>query len=321
VQGAQTTGGMDEAAAQQVWDLMAAFASYGFPKAHAAGYAAVAYRMAYLKTHYPAEFMAARLAVYGGFYRQNVYMSEARHLGLRVMPPHVNHSQEAFTLEMPDTLWMGLGQVRDVTHHTLKRILQQRPFTSLQDFLIRASPQYVEAVNLVKAGALHGLGHAKTMLAQLDAERWHGRHSEQLRLLAPQENSFTTEPTAPERAVWEREVLGGLVSVHPLELVSDVLAKHERISSRELASHVGREVTLAGVRLASHRFSSNREPMLLADMQDETGMYQVLWSGAALEKHRALISRREPILLRGRVRTDRQGLVLVSGMAAEELRQ
>lgn len=320
MQGAQTTSGMDESVAQQVWDLMAAFASYGFPKAHAAGYAAVAYRMAYLKTHYPAEFMAARLAVYGGFYRQSVYIREARNLGLRVMPPHVNHSQEAFTVEFPDTLWMGLGQVRELTHHTLKRIVQQRPFTSLQDFLIRASPNFGDAMNLVKAGALNGLGNPKQMLAQLEAERWRGRHSEQLRLLAPQENVFIEEPTAHERAAWEREVLGLLVSVHPLELVADALAKHERISSRELALHIGQEVTLAGVRLASHRFTMNREPMLLADMEDEAGMYQVLWSGAALQKHRALLARREPMLLRGRVRMDRRGLVLMSGIVAEELR-
>jgi DNA polymerase III alpha subunit len=83
------------------------FAGYGFPQAHAAGYATVAYRMAYLKTHYPAEFMAARLAVWGGFYRPNVYMSEARRLGLIVKPPHINHSNAAFTLESPRTLWMG----------------------------------------------------------------------------------------------------------------------------------------------------------------------------------------------------------------------
>lgn len=319
VQGAQTTSGMDERIAQQVWDLMAAFASYGFPKAHAAGYAAVAYRMAYLKTHYPAEFMAARLAVYGGFYRQSVYISEARNLGLRVMPPHVNHSQETFTLEFPVTLWMGLGQVRELTHHTLKRIVQQRPFTSLQDFLIRASPNFGEAMNLAKAGALNGLGNPKQMLAQLESERWHGRHSEQLRLLAPPENVFIQEPTAQERAAWEREVLGLLVSVHPLALVADKLAKHERISSRELASRIGQEVTLAGVRLASHRFTTNREPMLLADMEDEAGMYQVLWSGAALQKHRALLARREPILLHGRVRKDRQGLVIVSGVDVEML--
>jgi DNA polymerase III alpha subunit len=77
IAGAQATSGLEATTAHQVWELMAAFAGYGFPKAHAAGYAAVAYRMAYLKTHHPAEFMAARLAVWGGFYRPGVYMSIA----------------------------------------------------------------------------------------------------------------------------------------------------------------------------------------------------------------------------------------------------
>ena len=112
---------------------MAAFAGYGFPKAHAAGYAALAYRLAYLKCHFPAEFFAARLAVWGGFYSPRVYMSEARHLGLTVKPPHINHSGEAFTLDPIDrrTLWMGLGQVRELTHATTSAIMAQRPFTSL----------------------------------------------------------------------------------------------------------------------------------------------------------------------------------------------
>ena len=126
--GAQTTSKIDPAIAQQIWDLMAVFAGYGFPKAHAAGYAVVAYRMAYLKTHYPAEFMTARLAVWGGFYRPSVYMSEARRLGLIVKPPHINHSNEAFTLESPKTLWMGLGQVRELTHATIKNNHRSTPF-------------------------------------------------------------------------------------------------------------------------------------------------------------------------------------------------
>jgi DNA polymerase III alpha subunit len=122
IMGAQATSGMDVTIAQQVWELIAAFAGYSFPKAHAAGYAAVAYRMAYLKTHHPAEFMTARLAVWGGFYRPSVYLSEARRLGLEVKPPHVNHSNEAFTLEPPHTLWMGLGQVRELTHTAMETI-------------------------------------------------------------------------------------------------------------------------------------------------------------------------------------------------------
>ena len=76
--------------------MMAAFAGYGFPKAHAASYAQVAWRSAWCKTHFPAEFMAAVLANWGGYYSQRVYLSEARRMGLKVRPPHVNHSGRNF---------------------------------------------------------------------------------------------------------------------------------------------------------------------------------------------------------------------------------
>ena len=321
ITGAQATSGLDATIAQQVWELMAAFAGYGFPKAHAAGYAAVAYRMTYLKTHYPAEFMAARLAAWGGFYRPSVYMSEARRLDLLVRPPHINHSNEFFTLEQvnsagvenPKSLWMGLGQVRELTHTTLETILAQRPFESLEDFLARAQPQYVEAVNLVKAGALDGLGNARTMLAQLDQDRWRGRHTGQMGLLTTQSVSTTQELTLDERAQWEREVLGLSVSAHPLQLVAKELAQHKLTRSDELSQHAGQDVTLAGIRLAAHRFTSRQEAMLLVDMEDERGVYQVLWSGAALDKYRPVLSQREPALIRGRVRTDRQGQIVVAG--------
>jgi DNA-directed DNA polymerase III PolC len=313
IAGAQVTSRIDPATAQQIWELMAAFAGYGFPKAHAAGYAAVAYRMAYLKTHYPAEFMAARLAVWGGFYRPNVYMSEARRLGLTVRPPHVNHSNEAFTLELPRTLWMGLGQVRELTRTTMETIIAGCPFESLEDFLARAQPQYVEAINLVKAGALEGFGNASAMLAQLARDHWHGRHTGQMGLPALQPPTAMPEPTLKERAEWEREVLGLSVSVHPLQLVAQP-APHLVTRSDELGQRTGQNVTLVGVRLAAHRWmTQQKELMLLVDMEDEHGMYQVLWSGAALDRYRSELALREPVLIRGRVRTDRQGQIIVAG--------
>ena len=126
--------------------------------------------MIYLKTHYPAEFMAARLAVWGGYYSPRTYVAEARNLGLRVKPPHINHSDDAFTLD-PDrqTLWMGLGQVRELTHVTIDAIRRNRPFTSLDDFLARARPLHLEAINLIKVNALDQLGDQAAMLDQIEA--------------------------------------------------------------------------------------------------------------------------------------------------------
>ena len=119
------------------------------------------------------------------------------------------------------------------------------------------------------------------------------------------------EPTLAERAAWESEVLGLPMSVQPLQLVHT----HESvINSRAIEQYLDRVVKLIGVRLAAHRFrSANQTTMQLIDMDDQDGRYQVLWSGEALREYRALLSRREPVIVQGRVRRDRQGQVLIVG--------
>ncbi len=322
ISGAQRVSELDAGTAEKLWDLMAAFAGYGFPKAHAAGYAALAYRLAYLKTHYPAEFLAARLAVWGGYYSPRVYMSEARQLGLSVKPPHVNHSSEGFTLDPIDrrTLWMGLGQVRELTHNTIETILHQRPFASLDDFLIRARPLHVEAANLIKCGALDGLGDLAAMLARVENEAWHGRHSAQLSLMTLLTTTTMAAPSLAQRAAWEHELLGYHVSIHPLDLYADRLAEAGVVSSKQIGEHLDRSITLGGLRVSYHHVSSAaKEAMLLVDMEDQAGLYQVLWSGAALRQARSTINQREPVLIHGRVRHDRRRLVLLVGSEIELL--
>ncbi len=342
IDGAQSISRIAASTAEKIWDLMAAFAGYGFPKAHAAGYAAVAYRMAYLKTHFPAEFMAARLAVSGGFYSPRVYMAEARQLGLKVKPPHVNHSVEVFNLDSVDRtmLWMGLGQVRDLTHTTIKSIIAQRPFTSIEDFLIRAQPQYIEAVNLANVNAFDGLRPQPEILALLDHDRWHGRHSAQLDLIEearPAQAQFSpgelagSQASTPlhsaqgsdnipleQRAKWEEEILGYWVDIHPAQLAAQHVRSRARILSNELDRHSGQEVMLIGLRMAMHRLQDqSKESRLLIDLEDEVGTFQVLWSGEALRQHRSLIQKREPLLIRGKVRIDRQGQLVVVGSEAK----
>jgi DNA polymerase III subunit alpha len=319
IDGARDASGMDQAIAQQVWDMMAAFAGYGFPKAHAAGYAAVAYRMAYLKTHYPAEFMAARLAVWGGYYSPRVYLAEARQLGLRVQPPHVNHSAEVCTLD-PDrrTVWMGLGQVRELTRVTMGSILQHRPFRSLDDFLARVRPLHLEALNLIKVNALAGLGDQAALLDRIEREPWRGRHSAQLSLLSASRPITSRTISQADRLKWEQDLLGYAVSVQPLDVLADRLSKEGVVPSRAIESHLDRAIVLAGSRLALHHLkSATGEPMLLVDMADQFGRYQVLWGGAPLRQYRAIIDRREPVIVRGRVKPDRHGRPVVVGSAIE----
>ena len=112
---AQARSGVPQETGERVWEMMAAFAGYGFPKAHAASYAQVAWRSAWCKTYFPAEFMAAVLANWGGYYNQRVYLSEARRMRLTIRPPHVNHAGRNFAVREVDgqkLLFMGLNQVK-----------------------------------------------------------------------------------------------------------------------------------------------------------------------------------------------------------------
>lgn len=161
--------------AEQIWEMMAKFSGYGFPKAHSASYAKTAWRSAWCKAHYPAEFMAAVLANWGGYYDQSTYIGEARRLGLKVRPPHINYSQSQFSvtyLGNEANLFMGLDQVRDLTHDTQSRIMNLRPFTSLADFLTRAFPRKGEARNLIMVGALEGLGVIPQLLDEFETGTW-----------------------------------------------------------------------------------------------------------------------------------------------------
>ncbi len=154
---------------------MAAFAGYGFPKAHAASYAQISWRSAWCKTHYPAEFMAAVLAGWGGYYRQRVYLNEARRMGLSLHPPHINHAQGQFSVTYPKgvpTLYMGLNQVRELTRRTQNRILENRPFHTMEDFLMRVDPRPKEAEYLAQVGALAGFGSIPDLLARIHQGGW-----------------------------------------------------------------------------------------------------------------------------------------------------
>ncbi len=133
--------------AATLWEQVVAFAGYGFNQGHATAYADVSYRSAYLKAHWPAAFLCARLADHGGFHHPTIYIAEAQRLGIVVRPPHVNHSGPAFTYA-PGTgraiLWMGLGQVRDLRQRAVEEIIAARgtrPFVSLHDLITRTTLQ------------------------------------------------------------------------------------------------------------------------------------------------------------------------------------
>lgn len=234
--------------AETLWEQVVAFSGYGFNQGHATAYADVSYRLAYLKTHWPAEFLCARLVNPGGFHHQAIYLAEAARLGVEIRPPHVNHSRSAFTLSSDNVLWMGLGQVRDLRRAAVTAIItarRERPFTDLRDLLARVELQPKEVTHLTQCGALDGLGDSRAaLLAELTGL---GSAGSALQLALPFGRPTIAPETPAQRLAWECFVLGLPVSLTPLETVTNPPTSTTPL--RHLSELTGKPATVLGYRL------------------------------------------------------------------------
>jgi DNA-directed DNA polymerase III PolC len=302
IDGAQQHCGIDAELAGRIWEMMAAFAGYGFPKAHAASYAQVSWNAAWCKSHFPAEFMAAVLANWGGYYSQRVYLTEARRMGLALRPPSVNHSRAEFSVSYAEgqpVLYMGLDQVRDLTRRAQERILRGRPFRSLDDFLTRIDPSKAEAENLIRAGAFEGLGAIPGLLARLKEGPW---QLGQMSLFGwkPEEGE---EWSLSERMAAQEDVLGISVDAHPLELYAGQIAAAGALSTLEAAAHTG--VSVAGVRMAWRRSRAEKGGMMaFLTLEDLEGMLEVVIYPDVYRRIPDHLGASEPLLVRGVIETD-----------------
>ncbi len=291
--------------AERIWEMMAAFAGYGFPKAHAASYAKLGWRSAWCKSHFPAEFMAAVLANWGGYYSQRVYLSEARQIGLIVRPPHINYSEHNFCVRKIEdsekrTLFMGLDQVKELTRHTIQRIIRYAPFTTLEDFLTRVDPRPQEAENLARVGALEGFGKIPSILRRLQNGGWQQNQMSLFDWTDTSEEDLTLQ----QKVDAQLEILGASLDAHPLELVAEKIAGSGAITIAEAAERNGRRVTVAGVRQASHRSRTVRGDMLFLTLEDLNGTLGAILFPEVYRHTKSLVSSIQPFLLTGIMEMD-----------------
>ena len=290
---------------ERIWDMMAAFAGYGFPKAHAASYAKLGWRSAWCKAHYPAEFMAAVLANWGGYYSQRVYLGEARRMGLTVRPPHINYSAHNFTVKKlngseQSALFMGLGQVKELTHQTIQRIIRFAPFQSVEEFLTRVDPRTHEAENLARVGALEGLGTIPSILRRLQDGGW---QQNQLSLFG-WTDSGEDDWSLHEKVEAQVELLGVSIAAHPLELISNKLNDSGAVSTVDAVTRIGGRVTIAGVQQASHRIRTARGDMLFLSVEDLQGTLDAILFPEVYRLAKTSISSTKPFLLTGIMEID-----------------
>ena len=256
--------------AETLWKQVCAFAGYGFNQGHATAYADVSYRSAFIKAHWPAAFLAARLANWGGFHHQAIYMAEAVRLGIALQPPHINRSNRHFTLTFEEssmdergqqpasgatpsnaktaTLWMGLGQVRDLHRSSVRAIITERQrslFQSVRDLMMRVPLQKKELLHLIQCGALDGLCLNRAAGIDEAEALLHGGNMGQMAFdfLKP----AVAAEGAAQRLAWEEKILGQPLSVHPLHLIEQPLGGLTTLA--QLRTMRGQQSTVACVRL------------------------------------------------------------------------
>ena len=253
--------GIDEKSANKIFDEMAEFAKYAFNKSHAACYAVIAYRTAYLKAYYPAEFMAATLNSYlGNLDKIPQYIDECKTLGIEILKPEINKSREKFTVE-DAKIRFGLGSIKNVGEKPIYKIVNERDkngkFKNFTDFCERISEEGVNKKcieSLIKAGAFDEFEQTRsTLLASFEeiidtiqsgkkkglkgqVSMFDLGSNEQQEKMNEIKYTFEEHEELPEKELLslEKEMLGIYISGHPLEKLKNQITSSTNINSLNL---------------------------------------------------------------------------------------
>lgn len=323
--GARRKGVADEAIAK-IWEMILSFSGYSFCKPHSASYALVSYQAAYLRAHFPAEFMAAVISNQGGFYSTFAYISEAKRMGLRVLPVDINRSEREYIGHGRD-IRIGFMQLKGFEEAAIEAILEERrahgPFGSFEEFVRRTdlSPAMLEI--LIKAGAfdsLVGMEARPFLLWELEQKRLQdlrapsSQHSRQAALFDDESGPAPDAPAAPPRLRpfdlrgllrQEMDTLGFLVSRHPLTLYKPFLRGRRLVPAKDLHRHVGRRVQVLGWYVTGKLVRTKHDdPMEFMSFEDTTAIYETTFFPQAYEKYCHLFTHLTPYILTGKVEED-----------------
>ncbi len=319
--------GVPRETAELVFSKINGFASFGFPKSHAAAFALLAYQSAWLRRHYPAEFLCALLnAQPMGFYPPASLVRDAQRRGVEVRPPDVQRSDAACRIE-GDAVRVGLGYVRDLGEEPARALAAERdrggPFTGIRDFAQRAPVAWPALEALVLSGACDSFGWPRRQLL------WRlglaprslsvGRGGDERQLALPLEPT-TSIPKLPEETSWEQmladyRTTSLSVGTHPLVLLRPHLPAEVIASPDLLTLPNGARVAFAGMVVARQRPATANGVVFML-LEDEHGQVNLVVPPPVYDRYRAVV-RGEPLLLaRGRFeRYDRNRNVVVEELA------
>ncbi len=340
--------GRSRETASQIFDDWENFARYGFNKAHAADYGVIAVQTAYLKAHYPLEYMSALMSVFrGDTDKVALYIADCRRMGYDVLPPDVNASGLDFEIEdRPDdkaAIRYGMGAIKNVGEGAVECIMKARaeagPFDDVRDFATRVDLREVgkrALESLIRVGALDSLGDRVTLLESIDqimsfsVSHFRAKDAGQMSLFGEAtgiQEQLELRPAQYEvprtqQLGWEKELLGLYVSDHPLNPHMDDLTRIVSHFSGEVVEGMdGEQVTVAGLvtNLRPYLARSGREMGFLT-LEDLQGSLEVVVFSRVWDEVKGWLEQDAVVVVEGRVDADRGEPKILADRISKEAR-
>ena len=334
--------GISEAVAQSLYDEIVAFANYAFNKAHAVCYAVVAYQTAYLKCHYPKQYMAALMtSVIDSATKIAGYIAECKEMGIPVLPPDVNHSDDHFTVE-GDAIRFGMGAVKNVGRGLIRSMVRKRredgPFRSVEDLLQRMGEELNKRAveNFIKCGAMDCFGHHRSELLAVFEQMMDSMADSrkknldgQMGLFAMLEESDTAAavpiPPLPElrktdMMAMEKETTGIYLSGHPMDDYRKFLKNTHvmplgRLMGDDCPVQDDEIVSVAGiVQAVKMKTTRNNSMMAYVTVEDDTASIEMLAFSNVLNQYGGYLRENAPVVITGRLslRDDKDPQIVIN---------
>ncbi len=326
--------GIQKEIAQKIWQWVLPFAHYGFNKAHSTAYATIAYQTAYLKAHYPVEFMASLLtSEKADVERIAVLIEESKKMGIEVLAPNINESLKNFTVVPSpgifplktgkDKIRFGFLAIKNVGRNIIDVIVEERKnngsFKNIGDFLQRINSKNLNKKSLeslIKAGAFDSLAERNQLLDNLERSLEWARETQKTKMngqkglfddnLKFSKNEISLLPSSAatnfEKLNWEKELLGLYVTSHPLEDFRKILEKKTFSLAKISDVLVNKRIRVGGIISGIKKIITRTgKPMLFLKLEDLTDKTEVVVFPGIIEKNPTVFQENKIVLISGRV--------------------
>jgi DNA polymerase-3 subunit alpha len=316
--------GIGKEIAQKIWEWILPFASYGFNKSHSVSYAKIAFYTAFLKAHFPLEFMASLLtSEQADVEKIGFLIEECKRMGIEVLPPDINESFRNFSV-VPgkNQIRFGLLAIKNVGENTVEAIVEERkkngPFNSLTDFLLRIEPKNLNKKSLesmIKAGVFDRFEERNQLLYNLERllewnkQNYRMKTQGQMGLFdfwGKRKMEIKLEKTQPatkmQKLSWEKELLGLYVSAHPAEDFKKIFEKKAIPISKITKEMVGKAIRVGGIISSVKKvITRSGSAMFFTKLEDGEGKIEIVFFPSVLTKKPIALKENKPIIVFGRV--------------------